>query len=134
MEKLTLIKNEKYSLFCYPKQRIVRHVLNTFVFGKDFQTLMTTGADAFIKYNCNKWLSDDRSNSALRKDDIEWGQTHWEGRILEKGWKYWALVMPEKVVGQMNMRPIIDRYANMGVEVKVFSNARQGFDWLCSKP
>lgn len=130
MAKKTLIDNDNVSLYCYPEEGIIHHVVHKFVFGDMFKTLMTTGADAFIENNCTKWLSDDRSNSALRKEDEEWGQKNWENRILDKGWKYWALVMPEKAVGQMNMKRIVDRYASKGVTVKVFSDPAQAMDWL----
>jgi len=130
MAKKTLIDNDNVSLYCFPDEGIVHHIVHKFVYGEAFRNLMTKGADAFIEHNCTKWLSDDRSNSALRKEDVEWGQENWENRILDKGWKYWALVMPEKVVGKMNMRRIVDRYASKGVEVKVFSDPKDGLEWL----
>ena len=40
--------------------------------------MLTRGADVFIENKCTKWLSDDQENAALRKEDIEWGQSHWE--------------------------------------------------------
>lgn len=72
-------------------------------------------------------------NSALRPQDVEWGQHNWENRILSKGWKYWAVVMPEKVIGQMNMRGIIERYAGMGVTVKIFSDPDEAMTWLSNQ-
>lgn len=130
METITLIDNEYCSLYCYPEHGTIHHIVHKFIFGEAFQNLMTTGADAFIEHGCTKWLSDDRSNSALRQEDVEWGQEHWEGRILEKGWKYWALIMPEKALGKTNMRRIVDRYASMGVTVQIFSDFDSAFDWL----
>ena len=91
---------------------------------------MTRGADVFIEHGCNKWLSDDRENEALRKEDIEWGQLHWEKRILDKGWKYWALVMPKKVIGKISMRQIVDRYKGLGATVEIFSDPEEAMKWL----
>lgn len=133
MKKITIMDEPKFSLYCYPDEGIVHHVLHSFIYGEDFRTLMTKGADAFNEYDCNKWLSDDRSNSALRDEDVKWGQENWESRLLDKGWDYWGLVMPEKVVGKMNMRRIVDRYESLGVEVKVFNDPDEGLKWLSSK-
>ncbi len=131
--KITIMETPAASLFVYPEKRIVHHTVHKFIYGEDFRNLMTKGADIFIKHKCNKWLSDDRSNSALKKEDVEWGQKNWENRILEKGWEYWALVMPEKTVGKMNMQKIVERYKSKGVEVKIFSDVDEGFEWLTTK-
>ena len=113
-----------------PIKKIVHHQIKKFIYGEPLKTLMTRGADVFIEHGCTKWLSDNRNNSALRKEDVEWGQQNWEGRILKKGWKFWALVMPEKVVGQMNMQKIVDRYADIGVTVEIFSDPDKAMSWL----
>lgn len=131
MRKEVIIENDDVSLYCYPEIGVVHHVLHKFCYGDTFRNLMTKGADTFIKYKCTKWLSNDKSNSALRQEDIEWGQKNWEGRII-KNWKYWALIVPNKVVGQMSMKPIIQRYAGMGVQVQLFENEKDALDWLAS--
>ena len=131
MDKIVLLENETMALYCYPNDGIVHHVIYKFCFGETFRTLLTKGADAFIQYKCTKWLSDDKSNSVLRQEDVEWGQKNWEGRIINN-WKYWALIVPDKVVGKMSMKPLIDRYASLGVEVKLFENSDEALKWLKS--
>jgi len=128
-----LIDNEFAILKVYPEKKIVHHEIKQFIYGEHFYELMTRGADAFIEHECTKWLSDDRKNEALRQEDIEWGQKNWEGRILEKGWKHWALVMPTKVIGQINMRGIVDRYKGMGVTVQIFDDPDKAMEWLDSQ-
>ncbi|WP_319477941.1 hypothetical protein [Marispirochaeta aestuarii] len=130
MKTITLLDNDSLSLYVYPEHGIVHHEIHKFVFGETWREMMMKGADAFIEHGCTKWLSNDKSNSAMRQEDLEWGQKNWEGRILEKGWKYWALMMPEKAIGKMNMRPIVDRYAGMGVTVQIFSEFDDAFKWL----
>lgn len=130
MEKTIVLDTEKYTLICYPKEGIIHHIIKQFIYGEDFRTLMTKGADVFIQYNCNKWLSDDRKSPALSKEDIEWGQLYWEKRILEKGWKYWAIVMPNSAAGKLTMKPIIERYASMGVNVNIVETPEEGLEWL----
>jgi len=128
----SIIDNEFASLVYYPDKKIVHHTFKKFIFGDAFKEVLTKGADLFCEHGCRKWLSDDRSNSALREEDIEWGQENWEGRIIDD-WDYWALVMPEKVLGQMNMNKLIERYASMGVTVKTFSDPTLAMAWLESQ-
>ncbi len=91
-----IMNSEFATLIVHPGKKIVHHKYNKFIFGDAFREVMTKGADAFIKYECTKWLSDDRENSALKKEDIQWSQKYWEKRILDAGWKHWALIMPKK--------------------------------------
>ncbi len=132
MAKITLLDDANVTLYCHPEFGIIHHIIHKFVRGESFRTLMTKGADAFIEHKCTKWLSDDRSSAILTPEDVEWGQAHWENRILEKGWKYWALVMPQKMAGQIQTKELIERYAGKGVTVRTFPTSEEGFAWLKS--
>ena len=61
---------------------------------------------------------------------MEWTATVWRPRVIKAGWKYWALVLPEKTIRQLNMRRIIKDYADSGVTVQIFSNADEAMQWL----
>ena len=126
----TVVDNEFVTVWVYPDKKIVRHKFHKFIFGEPFRQALTKGADAFEKYHCVKWLSDDSENSALLPEDSEWGQIYWEPRIMRAGWKHWALILPEKVVGQMNMNRLVKRYSEQGVNVKIFSNPTEALSWL----
>ncbi len=128
MEKI--LDNEFAKLIVHPGKKIVHHQLKRYIFGDAFKEVMTKGGDAFIKYECTKWLSDDRENAALRQEDIQWSQKHWEKRIFDAGWKHWAVIMPKKTVGQISMKGIIDRNKDMGVTVETFPNPTQAMEWL----
>jgi len=125
-----IMDNEFATLIVYPGKKIVHHRFKKFIFGEAFREVMTKGADVFIQHSCTKWLSDDRENAALRQEDIQWGQKHWEKRILDAGWKHWALIMPKKAVGQITMKEIIVRNKELGVTVEIFSNPTQTMEWL----
>jgi hypothetical protein len=125
-----LIDNEYATLCVHPEKKVIHHIFHKFVYGDIFKEVLTKGADAFIQHECTKWLSDDRGNSAIPKQDIEWGQVHWEPRILKKGWKFWALVMPETATGKMNMRKVVDHYQTIGVTVQTFTNPIDAMNWL----
>ena len=128
MEKL--IENEKVTLKVYPGKNIIHHKIKDFISGDRWKELMKTGIDAYKKHDCNKWLSDDRGNSALKDEDEKWAQEYWEPQILEAGWDYWAILMPEKAIGQMTLERLKGRYEDKGVEVKVFSDTDEALGWL----
>ncbi len=55
-------------------------------------------------------------NSALPVlTDSEWAQEDWFPRVFDAGWSYWAIVMPDKVVGKMNMRGLIEEISERGL-------------------
>lgn len=126
----TVIDNDYASLKVYPDKKIVHHEFKKFFFGDNFKNFMMDAADVFIKHACNKWLSDDRGNSAIRQEDLQWAQENWEPKILKAGWKYWAIIMPEKAIGQMNMKKIIERYKQKGIIVNAFSSTEAALSWL----
>jgi hypothetical protein len=133
MEKEIIIDNEYASLWFYPEHKIVHHKFHQFIHGDKFREVLMKGADLFEQKGCKKWLSDDRNNSALRAEDIEWGNQNWAPRVLNAGWKYWALMMPDKVLGKMNMRPLIDQYLEQGVKVEIFDDVDEALKWLSGK-
>lgn len=133
MPKLTIIDNEYASLWFYPEHKIVHHKFHQFIFGQPFRDVLNRGADLLQQHHAQKWLSDDRNNSALRPEDKAWSQTEWFPRVVNAGWKYWALVMPQKIVGQMNMKAIVDDYARQGVVVRVFSDPEKAMQWLVAR-
>lgn len=126
----TIVDNEFVTVWVYPDKKIVHHKFHKFIYGETFREALTKGADVFEKHRCSKWLSDDRGNSALLAEDTEWGEIHWEPRIMKAGWKHWALILPEKVVGQMNMKRLVKRYSDLGVNAKVFSDPKEAMKWL----
>ena len=82
------------------------------------------------KNSACKWLSDDRSYSALPKEDVEWGVTYWGPKAVKAGWRYWAIVLPQSVLGKLSLGHIIDTYGELGLTVKVFTDPKEGMTWL----
>lgn len=132
-DRITYIDNDSVGLWYHPKENAVHHHLKAFVFGEDFRSLMLKGAEIFIEKGAKKWLSDDRGNSAIRTEDIQWGEEVWVPKVLQAGWKYWAIVMPEKVLGQMNMRRIIKQYKDRELTIQIFSDPDEGLAWLAEQ-
>lgn len=133
MKKITIIDDEKYSLYCYPEEKIIHHVILQPICGEEFRNLMSRGAEAFIKYECRKWLSDDRGNSKLCLQDLIWGLKNWEYKILNAGWRYWGLILPEKQRGMQTMQKIVQHFNVLKVEVKTFEKPDAALAWLIAK-
>jgi hypothetical protein len=125
-----LIETDSVSLRYYPSKKIVHHELRRFVHGPEFRNVLEKGLEAFKKHRAHKWLSDDRGNGPLKPADAEWALQDWAPRVMAAGWKFWAVVMPEKVLGQMNMRVWIDTYAEKGVTVQAFTDPDEALTWL----
>ncbi len=130
MSLITLLENESVTVWYHKDKRIVHHQFHKFMYGDLFKEALMTGADALEKYGAQKWLSDDRKNSALLKEDLEWARTVWFSRVAKAGWKYWAVVMPENVVGKMTMESETKINENKGVTTKLFIEPDEAMVWL----
>ena len=127
---VVILDNDAVSLRYYPGKKIVHHELKKFVHGETFRNVLEQGLALFKEYGAFKWLSDDRGNGALKPTDAEWALSDWAPRVMAAGWRYWAVVMPEKVIGQMNMRRWIETYAAQGVTAQAFTDPDEAFRWL----
>ena len=130
MSRVTIIDNEYLTLWYHPEKKIVHHKLHKFLFGKVLREGLDEGIKLLKEYEAQKWLSDDKNNFGMTKEDTTWTYTDWFPRAVQAGWKYWALVRPEKVIGQMSMRQIIKDCAASGVTVQVFSDSEAAMKWL----
>lgn len=130
MSKQQVYKNDCAVLYFHPEARIVHHEIQKPIKGENFRTLLTEGLKLMRSRGCKKWLSDDRMNSVLPKEDEAWGNNEWFPKVAASGWKQWAIVMPEKAIGKLNMKRFKDMYESMGVEVKVFSKPEEAEAWL----
>ncbi len=126
----TIIHSEAVSLHYYPVQKIVHHELRQFVHGEKFREVLEKGLEIFIRHGARKWLSDDRGNGPLTRADSEWAVNIWAPQVIAAGWKYWAVVMPEKIMGQMNMKRWIQMYADKGVTAMAFTEPNEAMTWL----
>ena len=130
MSKQTIFDKEYATLWYYPENKIVHHEFHKFIYGAEFRNVLTTGLDIFRKNGAQKWLSDDRKNSALPTEDVNWAMGEWSPQVLAAGWKFWAVVMPDKVVGQLNMNRFMKRYIENGLTIKVFEDTDEALKWL----
>ena len=75
-------------------------------------------------------MSDDRKNPVLSKEDTDWAQTQWFPAVKAAGWKYWAIVQPEKVLTKIGMEQFAKTYSDLGITARMFSNPEDALAWL----
>lgn len=130
MAQLTILDNEYATLWYHEESKIVHHKFHKFIYGDKFRDILEKGLESFEKYGAQKWLSDDRNNSALPKDDGGWALTQWGPRVMGLHWRYWAVVLPDKVLGQSNLNWFMTEYIQQGLVVKAFEDADEALKWL----
>jgi hypothetical protein len=127
---ITLLDNESVTVWYHPDKKMIHHVFHTYMHGEAFREALTAGAEAMEKYGADRWLSDDRKNSATPGLDLEWARTVWFELVRKAGWKYWAIVQPEGVIGKLNMKREAEINAQKGVVARLFSDPDEAMAWL----
>ena len=133
MSKTILIDTDYVTLWYHPEKKIVHHQFHRYIYGQEFRNVLETGLKVFKEKGAHKWLSDDRNNSALPTEDTNWAQSNWAPRVIAAGWKYWAIVLPQKVIGQMNMQRFIEDNAGLGLTMQAFTDPDEALKWLESQ-
>jgi hypothetical protein len=128
--RIEVFAHKKISVWCYPEKGIIHHHIHEGIAGDLFRDALTKGIQAMQQYGGGKWLSDDRMNGALLPADLEWVDKVWFPQTVKAGWKFWALVPPVAVIGQMNIRRHVQLYKERGVTVQVFKNPEDAMRWL----
>ena len=130
MSQTTISKTDYATLWYYPEDKIVHHQFHKFIHGDEFRQVLEKGLEVFKENDAHKWLSDDQGNSTLTSADTEWAQQDWFPRVFAAGWKFWAIVMPDKVVGKMNMQHFIEAYSTQGLTIDIFDDPDLALKWL----
>ncbi len=130
MSRTVILDTDYATLWYYPETKIVHHVFHKFIHGPHLREVLEKGLELVQEHEAQKWLSDDRKNTALAADDNQWGLSDWGPRMLAAGWKHWAIVLPESAVGQGIMNRSIAAFAERGLTVHVFQNADDALAWL----
>ena len=130
MPPVTVLQTPSFSLYYHQDARIVHHEIRLFVTGQEFRDLLEAGSDLLRKNMARKWLSDDRGQWVLAKDDMDWSEAHWAPQTARAGWKYWAIVRAEKVLAKIAMEQLVTKYGKLGVKAQFFTNPADALVWL----
>jgi hypothetical protein len=125
-----IVDNEWVLIRYHPRPKIVHHEFRRFVHGAVLREALETGLSTLKLGGAARWLSDDRRNGPIPPVDGDWALKDWGPRAIAAGWRYWAVILPDKVLGQMNMKRWIETYAKLGVAAQAFPNPEAGLDWL----
>ncbi|HRF47642.1 MAG TPA: hypothetical protein PLC98_08465 [Anaerolineales bacterium] len=127
---VTVVDKPSFIMWYYPDKKIVHHQIRKFSFGQEFRDFLLAGTEQIRKNKATKWLSDDRSNTALAKEDLDWAKTNWTPQTLQAGWKHWAIVQPASVLGKMAMDRVVKDYRDAGLNARFFSDVDEAMKWL----
>jgi hypothetical protein len=130
MPSTTVLENKFVTMWFHEETKIVHHKFHRPIGGKQFQDALLKGVEIFKVHGAKKWLSDDRENSALGTEDRDWAINVWFPQVAAAGWKYWAIILPKQLIGQINMQRFIDEYSTKGITTRVFSDADEARKWL----
>lgn len=132
MAQIEIFSNEQMTVRYLQEEKIIYHTMHGQVSGQPFRDAILAATKVLKDNKATKWLSDDRLNPSLKKEDQEWTSKVWQPQVLEAGWKYWAIIMPEEAIGKMRMSIMASQYLQLGVTVKAFSRLDEGFSWIKS--
>lgn len=127
-----ILSNQYATVVFHYDKKIVHHTFHQPISGEAFRQVLNTGIELLRLHGATKWLSDDRGNGPLSPEDTEWSKTNWFPRAFEAGWKYWALVVPEDIYAQMNLKEFVDSYYEQGLRIMVFVEPDAALRWLDS--
>lgn len=130
LPRQVVLKNEHVTIWYYPDSKVIHHRFHRSATGQPFRDALDAGTAALQQFGAQKWLSDDRNLSSVPQADGEWGRTDWFPRTVKAGWKYWALVLPQSIVGQLNLKRVAKDYAEHGLTAAVFTDPIEALAWL----
>lgn len=130
MGNIKILDNETITIFYHTDKKIVHHEMHRYIHDEEFRKALTTGLDAMKKYGAVKWLSDDRKNPVLKPSDLDWSRNEWVPQVLNTGWKYWAIVLPEDFIGKVRMEKTGKELSEKGLTVNYFHDPDEAMRWL----
>ena len=132
MKPVTIMEDEFAGLWYHPDSNVVHHEIRGFLPRGFFPKILTTGADCLEEHRAQKWLSDDRSSVIIAEEDVRWTAAVWAPRVIEAGFRYWAVVTPASEVAAAQMAGCVEVYRKQGVTVEQFKKAGDALAWLDS--
>lgn len=132
MSTITVLETPRVSLWYHPEDKIVHHSVQKFLFGDEFHDFITKVIELMETHHATKWLSNDESNTVLRKEDMDWGHSNWFPQAVAAGWKYWAIVQPKAIFAKKSMEALADQCSKSGIVAKFFTTEDEAWKWLVS--
>jgi hypothetical protein len=131
VQRSVVYAHPKITVWHYPTPGVIHHQVHAPCADQIFREALTAGTDAMMLRHADRWLSDDRANGPLTADDEDWATKVWFPRTQLAGWRYWAMVMPTQVLGQLDVMHYVELYRAQGIVTKVFDQPDEAFAWIC---
>jgi hypothetical protein len=128
-----ILDNKQVTLYYHTDTKIVHHVYHHGIGGAHLKEALNTGVDLLHKHKAIKWLSDNRAIEGHSEEESDWVNNVWLPNAINAGWKYWALVVPESVMGRMNAAEFVQSFHEQGIWVTVTTDPEAAMDWLLSR-
>lgn len=129
----TVFDNEFAKILYYPETGIIHHQWKQYCSGQIFRDMMLGASDYLGSHKGSKWLSDDRNYTTITEEDSIWGRKVWFPRTVHAGWKHWAMILPERHIGTIAMRGIVNEYRAAGINAQFFADVPEAMEWLVSQ-
>lgn len=129
-EAETIVDNDYATLWYHPDTKVVHHRIKSFLVPGALEKLLSAGADLMERHGTRKWLSDDSKNIVISPEDIAWADEVWYPRVRRAGFRYWAVVVPEKKVAALQMKHLQAKRRGDGITVELFESVEEAQAWL----
>jgi hypothetical protein len=130
MDKQVILDNGKVRILFYDEYKILHFKFTGLTHGQELIESMKKGMEVFIENKATKWLSDKGETPVFNKSDLDWNDTVFKPTMLKAGWKYWAVVEPEKASSKMLFDKFKKEYAKLDFSFKMFDTADAALNWL----
>ena len=130
MPKNTVFDNDDVVLWYHTASKIVHHKVKRPIMGDRLRNVLDLGYELLKRNGAQKWLSDDRLLGPFSREDQQWCEEVWFPKTRDAGWRYWAIVLPEKVLGKMSLQYFERKYSEQGISARFFQNDKEGLQWL----
>lgn len=131
MATITVMSNEYFDLLFHEDMKLVHHIYKPAMSSGQLKELLSAGTDLMEKYGATKWLSDNRQLANAFSDEVaQWVNDVWLPRTIQAGWKYWAMVVPDSVIGRADHIKYVESFYNTGIWVTVYTDVEPAMKWI----
>jgi hypothetical protein len=132
-DTILVLDNDLISLWCYRNKQMIHHVVHRPVGGLPLRHALKQGTEALKANQSVRWLSDERANAALTPDDMNHLPDVWFPETQKAGWKYWAIVLPERAADQLSFKLLAKTFSERGLIVETFTEPDPAMQWLLTQ-
>ncbi len=125
-----IAETPQYTLGIHEDPLIIHHTLTEKVDDYGLREVLLLGKDLLEAHGVERWVSDNRQvQIEFSPESLEWVETEWQPEVIAKGWKYWALVIPEQFYAQLDHMSYIESNYEKGIWVTLHTDVDAALKW-----